>query len=181
MYGMIHRALRQMTIDRLGAGAWERAVAQSEICPKDFVSSSTYDDSVTLSLVGLCAGAFKVEIPQFLEMFGEYWVVFASSGPYASLMRVAGSTLPVLLTNLDRLHQSVQAVMADAMLPSFVVIKDEPNLLWVRYCSKRTGLETFATGLLKGLMAKFSVQGTVEIINRGDAGIDYEIRCRQSV
>jgi hypothetical protein len=176
MYGMIHRAIRSMALERLGKAAVDQVIQQAGHGPNAFISGSTYDDAVTLSLIGSCAAALEIDVPTFLEHFGEYWIEFASSGAYASLMTIGGSDLPTFLNNLDRLHQSVQAAMPQARLPSFTVQELGETFIRVSYVSERRGLENFVVGLLRGLLKRFNQQGEVVLTAENPAGADFEIR-----
>ena len=176
MYGMIHRAIRSMALERLGKAAVDQVIQQAGHGPNAFISGSTYDDAVTLSLIGGCADALEMDVPTFLEHFGEYWIEFASNGAYASLMTISGADLPTFLNNLDRMHQSVQAAMPQSRLPSFTVQELGETFIRVSYASERRGLENFVVGLLRGLLKRFNQQGEVVMTAENPGGADFEIR-----
>jgi hypothetical protein len=175
MYGMIHRGLRQMVIDTRGEASWARLAARAGVGPQHLLTGAPYDDALTMAVVGACREDLDLDVDAVLETFGEYWVDYAASGPYARLMGMAGGDLPTFIENLDRLHQSVQSVLADARLPRFSVVRQRPGEIAVAYDSDRGGLEPFVKGLLKGLIARFGLRGEVSIGDRVEAGRVFEI------
>ncbi len=175
MYGMIHVAVRKMVADELGESGWAQVLRATGYGGGEFISASTYDDSVTFALVGASASACSQDLDPFLERLGQYWIRFASDGAYKTLMAVAGADLLTFLENLDRLHTAVQAAMPAARLPSFTVTESGPGYVRVSYASERTGMESFVTGLLEGLLHRFGHSGTVREVGRSSDAINFEI------
>lgn len=176
MYGMIHVAIQKMTVERLGPAAWDEILRQTGFSRAEFISASVYDDSVTLGLIDACAAACEYDVNQFLEEMGVYWIGFASKGAYSSLMKLSGADLGTFLHNLDRLHQSVQSAMPAARLPSFTVQEAREGYVRVTYASDRAGLESFVTGLFKGLLTLFNHEGDVWVAGRSNSGVDFDIQ-----
>lgn len=175
MYGMIHVAIRKMVADELGEGGWAKVLKATGYGAGEFISASTYDDSVTLNLVAASAAACSQEVDPFLQRLGQYWIRFASDGAYKTLMVVAGADLLTFLDNLDRLHAAVQAAMPAARLPSFTVTESGEGYARVSYASERTGMESFVTGLLEGLLERFGYAGKVQEVGRSNDAIDFAI------
>jgi guanylate cyclase soluble subunit beta len=65
------------------------------------------------------------------------------------------------LSNLDRMHATIQRVMPEIRTPSFEVIEASLERIDVLYRSARTGLEPFVGGLMEGLMHRFGHAGSV--------------------
>jgi guanylate cyclase soluble subunit beta len=175
MYGMIHVAVRKMVTDDLGESGWAQVLKATGYGGGEFISASTYDDGVTLAIVGASASACSQDLDHFLERLGQYWICFASDGAYKSLMAVTGADLLTFLENLDRLHTAVQAAMPAARLPSFTVTDSGQGYVRVAYASERTGMESFVTGLLQGLLHRFGHAGKVREVGRSSDAIDFEI------
>ena len=175
MYGMIHVAVRKMVADELGESGWAQVLKATGYGGGEFISASTYDDGVTFALVGASAAACSQDVDAFLERLGQYWIHYASEGAYKTLMAVTGADLLTFLDNLDRLHTAVQAAMPAARLPSFTVTDSGPGYVRVSYASERTGMESFVTGLLEGLLQRFGHSGKVREVGRTGDGIDFEI------
>lgn len=161
MYGMIHRALRQMVMECNGKEVWGRIETAAGIGHSELISAEVYDDAVTMRLIESAASCAKVGIDEFLIQFGQYWIIYAERGPLGSILHFTGGDISTFLRNLDRLHDGVQTVMPDARMPSFRVISEEPGTIVLDYHSSRSGLEPFVEGLLLGLLDRFKLLGSV--------------------
>jgi len=175
MYGMIHRAAREMILEQQGAATWTKVLIAARLDDSDFVSAYTYPDEVTLRLLAAAAEALEADLGEMLTGFGRYWVEYADRGPYGSILRMAGDDLPTLLGNLDRMHDAIQGGMPDARLPTFQLLAQANTEIRVAYRSTRTGLEPFVAGLLQGLMARFGVSGRVEAPDFVAGGADFTL------
>lgn len=175
MYGMTHRALRQMMIDRLGPSAWAKVERETNTGPADLISLCVYDDSKTIALIAASAARLGLPVDEALRDFGRYWVRFAELSSFGPIMDFTGEDLVTFINNLDRMHRSVVLAMPDARVPSFSLLDETRERLLVRYRSDRTGLEYFVVGLLEGLMDRLNETGTVEIAGRDGQAIDFAI------
>jgi guanylate cyclase soluble subunit beta len=176
MYGMAHRALRQMMIDRLGLAAWVKVERETGTGPADLISLCVYDDSKTVALIAASAEQLGLPMDQALQVFGRYWVRYAELSAFGPIMDFTGQDLVTFINNLDRMHRSVVLAMPDARVPSFTLLEEANGHLLVRYKSDRTGLEAFVTGLLEGLMDRLGESGTVQVADRDGNTIDFSIR-----
>lgn len=176
MYGMIHRALRHMVSEQLGEEAWKALEKKLNIGPTELLTAMAYDDALTFRIVAEAADRLNLSSDECLFAFGSYWVRYADQGPLASIMNFTGATLPSFIANLDRLHLAVGAAMPGTRLPTFSVLESNEQHMLVEYRSERTGMEEFVRGLFYGLMEKFNVVGTVELIDWSAPAIHFEIR-----
>ncbi len=176
MYGMIHRAMRQMVQEELGEDAWLALEQKLEIGPTELLTGMVYDDALTLDIVSEAAARLNLSVEQCLEAFGQYWVRFAGQGSLSSIMKFTGQNLANFITNLDRLHLAVGAAMPGARLPAFTTLENAPGHLVVEYHSDRVGLEPFVKGLLQGLMDRFQTRGEIAVVRRGEKSITFDIR-----
>lgn len=179
MYGMVHRAVRQMVVEREGSKAWHEIELAAGVSATEMVGLVVYDDAVTLRILGAASERLGTTTSQVLEDFGRYWLNFIDNKAYRSIMDYAGKDLVSLLTNLDRLHAAVLAAMPKARVPSFTVLESDDQGVLVRYQSQRRGLEPMVTGLLLGLLDKFDLEGTVEAMPATDGSIDFKVTHRQ--
>ncbi|MBS3927122.1 MAG: heme NO-binding domain-containing protein [Sphingomonadales bacterium] len=170
MYGMIHRAIRGMVIEERGESAWNELEHRSGIGPAEMISAETYDDEITLRMLAAASDAYDMPINDLLVRFGRYWIVFAERGSFKFILDFTGQDLRGFISNLDRMHVGVQAVMPQAIMPSFRVAEDTAEKVVVEYRSTRTGLEPFVTGLFQGLAERFGVEADVQHLGwYGDA------------
>lgn len=167
MYGLIHRAMRDMVLENLGDVAWQTIEREQAIGPGELISMTVYDDSLTMRLMGAIADALDLPMQAMLHAFGRHWITFVYRGAYESIMRFTGSDLVTLLRNLDRMHQTVRITLPHAIVPSFVVIEESEHAICVEYRSEREGLEPMVTGLLEGLVEHFGLNADIEPLNPG--------------
>jgi len=175
MYGMAHRALRQMMLDELGPAAWAKVERETGTGPADLISLCVYDDSKTIALISASSAHLGLPIDEALRKFGRYWVRFAELSSFGPIMDFTGQNMVTFINNLDRMHRSVVLAMPDARVPSFTLLDENDGHLLVRYRSDRTGLETFVIGLFEGLMDRLHETGTVDVADRAGNTIDFAI------
>ncbi len=176
MYGMIHRAARQMMLENAGDAAWLRVSTRTRLEDDAFISAQVYSDEATFALIGAIADELNTPLPDLLVEFGRYWVSFAVKSPFSQIMMLAGDDLVTFLGNLDRMHASVKASMPGAVLPAFYLMSSDASRLTVSYRSPRSGLEPFVRGLLEGLLNHFGVEGVVDELGPSQNGVDFQIR-----
>jgi len=175
MYGMIHRALREMVIAQRGASAWEMIVLDAAVEPVHMLSAVVHDDAVTMRIMDAAARSLDLDMAECLETFGESWISFAARGSYGSFLDFLGSDLAAFIGNLDRMHLTIVNAMPSARMPSFTVLEAKPGFISLVYRSERDGLEPFVCGLFKGLLARFGLTGTVTCMGKCDGGIQFDL------
>lgn len=168
MYGMIHQAAREMVHTVADAETWSAILEKCGLDEEHFISAQTYSDDVTFALIGAIQEVTGMPIEDLLTAFGKYWIDYAASTSYRSVMEMAGNDLDSLLDNLDRMHTSIKSTMPDADMPSFIVTHSDAHRLEVEYRSSRSGLELFVKGLLEGLLERFGDEGEVSFDIRED-------------
>ena len=176
MYGMIHRALRQMVFEQLGKEAWIALEQKLGIGPTELLTGMVYEDELTLEIISETAARMNLTVDECLTEFGRYWIRYADKGSLSSIMKFTGQTLPSFIANLDRLHVAVGTAMPGTQLPSFTMLKNSEGHLSVEYRSDRLGMEKFVYGLFLGLMERFAVHGEVTIVSQGEKYIVFDIQ-----
>jgi hypothetical protein len=177
MYGMIHRAARDMVRKEASEAVWDRILKQSALKDDDFVSALAYPDDLTFRLIGAVASEMGLSVDEALVRFGRYWIEFANSSAYSPLMMMAGDNLLDFCENLDRMHASIMVSLPDVDVPSFRVIEARGETLRIVYISSRTGLEPFVIGLFEGLLTHFGQTGQVRCDGPKDEGIEFTVTC----
>lgn len=183
MYGMIHRAIRDMVKTRAGAAAWQDIEAQTAAGPAEMIGVLVYDDAITMKLLSAAAQRLNLSLSDLLEQFGRHWIEYTEQKQFGRILDLAGSDLVAVLQNLDRLHAAVLAAMPNARAPSFTVTQVQENTLILQYRSQRQGLEPLIKGLLLGLLNRFQLYGEVQQIrgenNASDDVVQFRISHRQ--
>ena len=175
MYGMIHRAARQMVLNGGDPAVWPHILERAGLEESDFISGQSYPDEVTFTLIGAVAAQLDLSLEETLIRFGRYWVRFADESAFSHLMKMAGQTLTEFCENLDRLHANIDLSLPGVDVPSFLVRSSDETSLRITYVSSRTGLEPFVTGLFEGLLAHFGQSGQVRCLGPHEGGIDFLI------
>lgn len=175
MYGMIHRAARDMVRSEGTEAQWARILQQSGLKDDEFVSALAYPDDTTFRLIGAVAGEFGLPLDETLVRFGRYWIGFAHASAYSPLMQMAGDDLFDFCDNLDRMHASIKVSLPDVDVPSFRVVDSDAASIRIAYLSSRSGLEPFVIGLFEGLLAHFGQSGQVRCLGPVDQAIEFAI------
>lgn len=171
MYGMIHRAARQMLTEQFGATVWHEIEKSAGVSEDHFISGASYEDRITLSIIDATSSVTGTGVADLLRNLGRYWIKFAGESAFASVMKMAGDNLPAFISNLNRMHGAIQSSMPNAILPEFALVRHDTNGLSVRYDSERSGLESFVAGLLEGLLNRFGIDGEVSWSAKGDVPV----------
>jgi len=175
MYGMIHRALRSMVIEKEGISSWNEIEIIAKIGPGQMISAEIYEDELTLKIIESCSKVLNKPMEKILTEFGNHWIRFSDSGAFKDILNFTGGDIREFIVNLNRMHQAIRAVMPQAVMPHFGVLGESAGKLIVEYRSERTGLEPFVTGLLQGLLERFGIEGGVESNGRSDDASIYII------
>jgi hypothetical protein len=165
MYGMIHRALRQMVLEERGAEVWSAIERSANAEPSDFISSATYPDELTQRLLSTSSEALGQDPDHMLAQFGQFWIRYAEAGSFAAILTFTGQDIVSFIANLDRMHRTIEDVMPNARMPSFSILAHDVGQITVQYRSTRIGLAPFVSGLLYGLLDRFNLVGSVRIIS----------------
>ncbi|MGB1657552.1 MAG: heme NO-binding domain-containing protein [Longimicrobiales bacterium] len=176
MYGLLNRAVRDLTRSRFGETTWANVRARAGVQDDAFQAMEQYPDALTYELVGALCEETGLEVEQALEAFGEYWINFTGAEGYGQLLDASGDTLPEFLNNLDDLHTRVALTFRELAPPTFTVENQTADSLTLHYYSHREGLGAVMVGLLKGLGARFEVRLTVkrEVLARTEDGHTHE-------
>ena len=165
MYGLINNSLKSMILNQFGEAQWLEVLATSGVPEDSFLTMTSYDDSVTYSLVGAAAEVLDAPAEACLEMFGEYWVLHTASKSYGMLLDAAGHNMIEFLGNMNTLHDRITSTFLDYVPPEFFVEPSGDNHL-IHYVSQRQGLTPFVVGLLKGLAKRFN--SSLRIVSQTD-------------
>jgi hypothetical protein len=176
MYGMIHRAVRDMVIDQDGPDQWRRVLERSGVRDEDFISTRVYPDEKMGAIIGAIAELSGVSPADALHRFGEYFIPFAYRSRYSQILNFTGENLVAVLSDLDRLHIEVGRAMPGVRTPTFTVISVDGRDIRLAYRSTRQGLEPFVAGLLRGLVDHFGGGGSIEILSGANDGANFLIR-----
>ncbi len=163
MYGMIHRAARELALQTLTMEEWEALLAQRGLGEDHFISANPYDDEVTARLLDAIGARLGLPHDALLEALGRHWIRHAAASPFGTVLSMAGDDLETFLENLDRMHASVTSSMPAASMPSFELLQCERQAISLLYQSERSGLGMFVRGILAALLERFGETGRIEM------------------
>ena len=170
-----------MVLEKFSREQWQRVLELSGLPANTFMSTRSYDDAVTLSLVGAVSEVLELPVDDCLDTFGQFWLAEFAPQSYEMLLSATGGSLFEFLENLDSLHDRISSTFVEYGSPTFKLEMLAENRAKVFYCSGRSGLVPFVVGLIKGMQVRFNVVITIrEVIidstGEGDsATIDIQV------
>jgi len=175
MYGIIHRAVRDMVIETKGEPVWAQLCAKHELSEGSFDPMDSYPDAQTYGIIGAAAQELGMPLDVILFQFGIYWVKVTAPRDYGMIFHLTGSDLFGFLDGLDAMHERIVVTFSDLQMPYFSLERlDEASAL-LHYRSHRDGLSPFVLGLLEGLAQHFGVEVEVEQLKRKADGDDHDV------
>ncbi|MFT5570664.1 MAG: hypothetical protein ACI9RP_002721 [Cyclobacteriaceae bacterium] len=166
MYGLIHTALQQLVIKKFSLKQWNQILEKADLPKNAFLSTQSYDDSVTLKLVGAVSEVLETPVDQCLEIFGQFWLAEFAPQSYDMLLSASGDSLFDFLDNLNALHDRISTTFVGYGPPSFKLIRYSDSEGMLEYRSARSGMIPFVIGLIRGMEDRFGIQITIESVDR---------------
>ncbi len=170
MYGMINRAITQFIKKTYGQEIWERVVSNAGI--QDETRCHTpYPNQTTVDLVEALSDVTARRPSQLLISIGEYWVELAQQSEFGETLKMAGDTLPDVLSNLDALHnQSVHTADSGQTLSFWISDLTEDSLI-LHFASGQDGLSSIVVGMVRALSNSLDTGcSIIQVGFRGDMG-----------
>jgi hypothetical protein len=168
MYGLVNEGIRQLVVQLAGEETWESICHKVGVEPEGFEPLCPYNDLVTYKLVQTAAETLELSQEEFLTQYGYYWITYTAEGGYGDLMRLFGADLRTCLTNLNRMHAHMGAMMPDLSPPRFTVDNLEGDEILVHYHSHRAGLAPMVMGLLQGLANRYGDTISIQHTQKGE-------------
>ncbi len=173
MYGMVNKFLIKSLIAEYGIETWSKIEQKSGVDSSFFVGMEQYPDDVTYTIVGAAADITGVSVEDTLEMFGENWVEMTATAEFGHFYAMANDLFD-FLENLNSMHESLGAGLANLRQPSFSLSRLNDSSAQLTYKSDRAGLTSFVVGLLCGLAAHYDQQINIKIVREKQHGADHD-------
>jgi hypothetical protein len=158
MYGLINMAIKQLVIDHYGSQGWVEVKTKASVKEDYFELLTVYDDAITYNLVKSASEVTGKSPSEVLQLFGKYWVTYASQAGYEPLLKLFGPNFKDCLVNLNRMHEHMGAMMPGLIPPEFEISKEISNTEFeLIYKSQRPGLGPMVTGLLEALAIRYGI------------------------
>ena len=150
MKGVIVTCLESLVKEQFGQHPWEDILEEAGVERHTlFNMTSNIDGKVAVDIIHATCKVLDLTLYQAADAFGDYWVNVYAPKVYSMYYRKAHSAKEMLL-NMDKLHETVTASIADAHPPRFDYEWKDENTLIMHYKSHR-GLIDFFVGLIKGV------------------------------
>ena len=156
MYGIIHRAVRDMVIETKGEALWAQLCSKHEFTEQIFEPMDSYPDAQTYGLIIAAAQELGMPLDVILFQFGIHGMIF----------HLTGSDLFGFLEGLDAMHERIVLTFSDLQMPYFSLERLDETSALLHYRSHREGLAPFVLGLLDCLAQHFEVDARVEHLKR---------------
>lgn len=163
MFGWINDCTECLVISKFGEETWHKIKEKANCQVEDggFLRYKYYPDSDTVQLVVAASEILGMTVDEVLFAFGEFFVTYVQDNGYANVLECLGSNLRDWLSNLNSLHDHLQASYPKGFIaPVFWSEDDEEfdkasggagrNAILVNYYSKRGSLLVpLVVGLIK--------------------------------
>ena len=129
MYGLVHRAIRDMVLAHHGPQVWEQIQRESGVGDDAFLAMQSYDDSIVLQLVEAASEVLGISQAECLDAFGQFWVSDTAAKHYGELLDSFGNGIWEFLGNLNSLHDRISSTFQGYDAPSFRLETTEEGAL----------------------------------------------------
>jgi len=171
MYGMVNKFFIKSLMTEYGDETWSEIEKKSGLETNFFVGMEQYPDDVTYTIVGAASDVTGVSVEDTLEMFGENWVEMTAKAEYGHYYAMADDLFD-FLENLNSMHESLGAGLANLRQPSFSLSRLNDGSAQLTYKSERAGLTSFVVGLLNGLAGHYGQEIKIKVVGEKQRGAD---------
>ena len=158
MYGLVNKAVQGLIIENYGEETWDKIRMQANVDVEMFISNESYSDSMTYDLLVAASEIVNQPASELLRLLGNYWITEIAVQHYGSMMDAGGNSFVEFMKNLPNFHRRVAMIFPNLEPPSFSILKEEKNSLYLIYESTRNGLEMFVVGILEGLAKRHKIK-----------------------
>ena len=166
---------------KFGEETWHsiKEKAKCEVVDGGFLRYKYYPDSDTVTLVVAASEVLGISVDDVLEAFGDYFIDYVQDNGYSNVLECLGKNLRDWLSNLNTLHDHLQASYPQGFVAPVFWSEDDPNssaeegAILVYYYSQRGSLLVpLVVGCLKKLaMVYFDIEIHLERLTLQDEAI----------
>ena len=190
MFGWINDCTESLVCTKFGEEAWHKIKEKAGCTVEDggFLRYQYYQDSETVDLVVAASEVLNISVDDVLFAFGDYFVGYVKDNGYANVLECLGRNLRDWLSNLNSLHDHLQASYPKGFVAPVFWSEDDDdyesssigadsNAILVHYFSHRGSLLVpLVDGLIKRVaQTYFGIEIKMEQLQLQDesAGINY--------
>ena len=161
MFGWINDCTECLVLSKFGEEAWHKIKekANCDVVDGGFLRYKYYPDSDTVALVVAASEVLSISVDDVLHAFGDYFIDYVQDNGYSNVLECLGGNLRDWLSNLNSLHDHLQASYPKGFVAPVFWSEDDPcsgaeeGAILVYYYSKRGSL---LVPLVEGLLKKLA-------------------------
>jgi Haem-NO-binding len=164
MFGWINDCTECLVVSKFGEETWHKIKekANCNVVDGGFLRYKYYPDSDTVSLVVAASEVLGISVDDVLQTFGDYFIDYVQDNGYSNVLECLGNNLRDWLSNLNSLHDHLQASYPKGFVAPVFWSEDDPNssaeegAILVYYYSQRGSLLVpLVVGVLKKIARVF--------------------------
>ena len=161
MFGWINDCTECLVVEKFGEDIWHqiKVKAGCEVSDGGFLRYKYYHDSDTVGLVVAASEVLGISVDDVLYAFGDYFIDYVKENGYSNVLECLGNNLRDWLSNLNSLHDHLQASYPEGFIAPTFWSEDDPDHaghILVHYNSRRGSLLVpLVHGLLKKIARTF--------------------------
>jgi hypothetical protein len=111
MFGWINDCTECLVLKKFGLDTWHqiKSKANCDVPDGGFLRYKYYPDSDTVELVLAASEVLQISVDDVLFAFGDYFIEYVQDNGYSNVLECLGSNLRDWLSNLNSLHDHLQA------------------------------------------------------------------------
>jgi Haem-NO-binding len=111
MFGWINDCTECLVLSKFGQETWHQIKAKANCQVEDggFLRYKYYPDSDTVELVVAASEVLGISVDDVLHAFGDYFIDYVQDNGYSNVLECLGTNLRDWLSNLNSLHDHLQA------------------------------------------------------------------------
>lgn len=129
MFGWINDCTECLVLSKFGQETWHqiKAKANCQVDDGGFLRYKYYPDSDTVELVVAASEVLGISIDDVLHAFGDYFIDYVQDNGYSNVLECLGSNLRDWLSNLNSLHDHLQASYPKGFVAPVFWSEDDKN------------------------------------------------------
>ena len=152
MFGWINDCTECLVISKFGEETWHKIkeTAGCTVSDGGFLRYKYYPDSDTVQLVVAASQVLGISVDDVLYAFGDYFIDYVQDNGYANVLECLGSNMRDWLSNLNSLHDHLQASYPKGFVAPVFWSEDDEGQLNHLESAKKLAAEAVADNSSNG-------------------------------
>jgi Haem-NO-binding len=164
MFGWINDCTECLVVSKFGEEKWHKIKekANCNVVDGGFLRYKYYPDSDTVALVVAASEVLGISVDDVLHAFGDYFIDYVQDNGYSNVLECLGGNLRDWLSNLNSLHDHLQASYPKGFVAPVFWSEDDPSssaeegaILVYYYSQRGCLLVPLVVGLLRKLARSY--------------------------